>query len=451
MKEINLKHPRDKGRRLPTAPAPSGRYAALTIVDMVLQSDKEQATDWLDQHFKRNSVAWRDRAFITELVYGTLRRMLTLDWILSHYTFHRVKDHWLKNILRLGVYQIYFLDKVPNYAVVNEMVQIAKDKLGDAKGRFVNAVLRRATTNELPLDEKGIAKKEGCDALRAISIAHAMPQWILERWKKTYSVEEIRQICVAANATPALFIRVNTRKTNAADLQKLLREEGAEVENAINPTLLKMRPPKSIESLATFRDGLFYVQDPTTLRVVDFMHPKPGEKILDFCAAPGGKTFYLEEKTGDAANIVAAEKNPTRLRIAMDNARRLGSQVLWIPAETPRVEVHGKFDKILVDAPCSNQGVLGRRVEARWRLAPEKIEKLSMLQKEILEQALGFVDDQGAIFYSTCSIDQEENQGVVKDFLKKHRKWVCAGELSILPQAGEHDGGFVAKLVKKND
>ncbi len=424
----------------------SARRVALTIVDVVMQSDKELASDWLDQNFKRFSISPRDRTFITELVYGTLRRIITLDWILSRYTFHRVKDHLLKSILRLGIYQIYFLDKVPQYAVVNEMVEITKEHMGEAKARFVNAVLRRAAARDVKVTEE-IQGHAPVFPLRGLSVAHSMPMWFLERWAKTYNREELRQICVASNATPEIFARVNRIKSTCAELKVFFEQEGVRVAATPDDNVFSIRPPKSIESLESFRKGLFYVQDPTTMRIVDFMKPDPADRILDMCAAPGGKSFYMEEKTGRGENILALEKNPLRLKLGIENAQRLGSKVAWMSASDFQCEASGKFDKILLDVPCSNQGVLARRVEARWRLTPDRVEKLRRLQLELLGQALSCVNAAGAIYYSTCSIDQAENEGLVGEFVKRHEGWKCESALRILPAAGEHDGGFVAKLT----
>lgn len=440
--------PAHKTERVRTPADLSARQVALTVIDMVSQSDKDMAGDWLDGHFRRFSIPWRDRSLITEMVYGTIRRTITLDWLMSHYTFHRVKDHLLKNILRLGLYQIYFLDKVPSYAVVNEMVQITKDRMGEPKARFANAVLRRACARDIALDEKSIAKRPGMEALHALSIAYGMPQWLLERWQKVYTPEEVRQICAASNGTPQIFLRVNRRKTDGPDLKALLEKEGAQAEITGNQGILKIKPAKSIESLESFRNGLFFIQDPTTLRIVDFMQPSPTDVILDMCAAPGGKAFYLEERVGKGANITALEREPARLRLAMDNAQRLGSEVRWVGADALQYQTPGKFDKILVDAPCSNQGVLARRVEARLRLAPEKIERLRRIQKELLEKALELAGTNGEVYYSTCSIDYAENEGLIKEFLKNRKTWTCESKLTILPEAGNHDGGFVAKLVR---
>ena len=425
----------------------TSRQVALTIVDLVMQSDNEMAVDWLDQHFKRLSIPWRDRALITELVYGTIRRILTLDWMLARYTFHRVKDHLLKNILRLGVYQIYFLDRVPVYAIVNEMVQIAKYSMGEPKARFVNAVLRRAAAKDIPLTETGLKAMSDMSPLRILSVAHAMPLWLLERWRSVYSQEEIRQMCLASNATPTIFIRANTNKIRVDELKTILEQEGAQATLAQDPRMLKLRPPKSIESLDSFRKGFFFVQDPMTLRIVDFMQVDPSETILDMCAAPGGKSFAIEGETGRGENIVALEKNPSRLQLARENAQRLGSKVRWMEFDRFQVEDQVKFDKILLDAPCSNQGVFARRVEARWRLSPERIEKLTRLQHELLEDAKSRLKLGGAIYYSTCSIDAVEDEGVVQSFLKSHKSWVCEKSLKILPEAGKNDGGFVARLV----
>ncbi len=432
------------------------RDVAVTIVDRITQSDKDLAVDWLDEQFHRHSIAWKDRGLITEIVYGALRRLITLDWMLGQYTFHRVKDHLLKNILRVGLYQIYYLQKVPAYAVVDDMVEITKFRMGQEKARFVNAVLRRAAAKDLPTEEKGFASHpkvlgspDGKNPLKALSLAASMPLWILERWAKTYAPDQIRQICEAANAAPAVYVRANRSKADGVALRKALEEEGVRVETTERPDVFRVKAPKSLEQLAAFREGFFFVQDPMTLRIVDFMKIGATDKILDYCAAPGGKSFYLEQKTGDGERIIAVEKNPQRFKLAVDNARRLGSKVRWMRPEALKVERTAGFDKILLDVPCSNQGVMGRRVEARWRLSADQIENQCRTQREILDEVLRWAGPAAEIYYATCSIDTAENEQVVERFTSDHAGWICEEKLLMLPQAGKQDGGFVARLIRK--
>jgi 16S rRNA (cytosine967-C5)-methyltransferase len=451
--------------------------------------------DLLETALHGASLSPADRGLCQEITYGVVRWQAALDWLIARKTNGREQKPALQNLLRLGLYQIFWLDRIPDHAAVNETVELAKQNGFGSQAGFVNAVLR-GFLREQDETQKLLAGLKASQP--ALGWSH--PEWLVARWQKRWGIEKTAALLEWNNTPPKTFARVNTLKFsgtgvspvsfsatklanpikltgetpvplpgNAGDLLTRWREENVEYAFVRRDWLeehlvfeLKSHPPLS--SLASFRDGWFYIQDPGTLLAVCLLGPQPGETILDFCAAPGGKTTFIAQLMNNQGRIIAQDVSEERLKWIQENCARLGVtcvEVLERRSPTRPVGVQAsacapdtlkrelqQFDRVLVDAPCSNTGVMRRRVDLRWRIQPEEIERLRAAQLDLLGQAAPQVKPGGILVYSTCSLEPEENGEVVKQFLSDHTDFKLESERELLPFADNVDGAYVAKLIR---
>ncbi|HWD93963.1 MAG TPA: 16S rRNA (cytosine(967)-C(5))-methyltransferase RsmB [Verrucomicrobiae bacterium] len=455
--------------------------------------------DILESALARAHLSPADRGLCQELVYGVVRWQATLDWLITRKTPGRTQKTGLQNLLRLGLYQIFWLDRIPNHAAVNETVEQAKQSGFGPQAGFVNAILR------------GYLRE--FDATKALlgdlqtsqpHLGYSHPEWLAARWQKRWGAAKAAQLMEWNNTPPGTFARVNTLKfksgssrelqpsaetggatpsvgsaqcavgvspagsarqqdaggtlpaliKDAGDLLTQWRDENVEYNFVRRDWLgenlvfeLKSHPP--LVKLASFQQGLFYVQDPSTLLAVSELAPQPGETILDLCAAPGGKLTYIAQLMRNAGRLVAHDTFPDRLKMVEENCARLGvtmAETVLPPALDPRPAT---FDRILLDAPCSNTGVMRRRVDLRWRIRPEEIERLRATQVGLLRQAAALLKPGGVLVYSTCSLEPEENENVLREFLEMEAAFRLERQRELLPFADATDGAFVAHLTKK--
>jgi 16S rRNA (cytosine967-C5)-methyltransferase len=389
-----------------------------------------------------------DRGLCHELVCGVVRWQATLDCLIARKTMPgREQRPALQNLLRLGLYQIFWLDRIPPHAAVHETVEQAKRAGYGHQAGFINAVLRGY------LRETGEIKKILADMkISQPALGWSHPEWLVDKWRKHFGDEKTRQLLEWNNTPPKTFARVNTLKTDAGKLVERWREENVEYEFFTRDWTgenlafeLKAHPP--LNSLPSFRDGWFYLQDPSTLLAPALLGAQPGETILDLCAAPGGKTTFIAQLMDDTGKIVAQDLAPDRLKLIRENCARLG--VTCVEAALPSTINHQLstgFVRILIDAPCSNTGVMRRRVDLRWRISPEEILRLQKAQIELLKQAAAKLKPGGVLVYSTCSLEPEENSDVVKAFLREHQDFNLETERQLLPFADGVDGAYVARL-----
>jgi 16S rRNA (cytosine967-C5)-methyltransferase len=386
-----------------------------------------------------------DRGLCQEIVYGVVRWQSTLDWLIAKKTNGREQKSALQNLLRVGLYQIFWLDRIPDHAAVHETVELAKQNGFGPQAGFVNAVLR-GYLREADETKKLLAGLKISNP--AIGFSH--PQWLVEKWQKRFGEEKLRRLLEWNNTPPKTFARVNTLKTDAGRLLEKWREENVEYDFVRREQLeenlvfeLKSHPP--LNSLASFRDGWFYVQDPSTLLAAHELGAQPGETILDLCAAPGGKTTFIGQLMNNDGKIIASDISKERLKLVQENCTRLG--VTCVETVSAFRLPPSAFDRILVDAPCSNTGVMRRRVDLRWRISPEEILRLQRTQLDLLKLAATKLKTGGVLIYSTCSLEPEENSEVVKEFLREHKNFKLAGERELLPFVDNVDGAFVARLT----
>jgi 16S rRNA (cytosine967-C5)-methyltransferase len=419
----------------------------------------------------------KDRALCQELVFGIVRWQAALDWLIARKTNGREQKSGLQNLLRLGLYQIFWLDRIPDHAAVHETVELAKHGGFGQQAGFINAILRGylrefAETKKLLSDLKISQPAPGW----------SHPEWLVARWQKHFGAEKTAQLLEWNNTPPKNFARVNALKfsgtgvspvsfsatklaapmqhtgetpvplpRNSGDLLTRWREENVEYDFVRRDWLeenlvfeLKSHPP--LNSLASFRDGWFYIQDPSTLLAACKLGAQPGEMILDLCAAPGGKTTFIAQLIGNEGKIVACDISEERLKLIRENCARLGATCVEPILSSAFSLRPSAFDRILVDAPCSNTGVMRRRVDLRWRISPEEILRLQRVQLDLLNIAATKLKPGGVLIYSTCSLEPEENGEVVKEFLRAHAGFKLENERELLPFADNVDGAYVARL-----
>ncbi len=431
----------------------SPRECALEVLRATLGTSRGFVDAALNERIATAGLSPADRSLVTELVYGVTRRRLTLDWVIGCYSNRPLEklDPTLRLILHVALYQLLFMDKVPDYAAVNEAVEAAKHHVHAGAGTFANALLRTVlrTKGELPYPN---AEQ---DLVEHIAVVHSHPRWLVRRWLEHLGRDRTLEVCAANNLAPAITLRANRLKVSQDELIEHLRDEGVEAEPAGgDEAAVRVHASKPLDALATYARGEFYVQDVTAMRVARLLDPQPGERLLDMCAAPGGKTSHCAELMDDRGRIVACDLDEKRLGTLCGNMARLGITCV----ETARCDARhvpellptASFDRVLLDAPCSNTGVLRRRAEARWRIKERDIELLSARQGELLDAAARMLKPGGVLVYSTCSIEPEENDRVVRHLLSRHGEFRLDGETLLLPTDKGGDGGYMARMARES-
>ncbi|TET80565.1 16S rRNA (cytosine(967)-C(5))-methyltransferase RsmB [candidate division TA06 bacterium] len=403
----------------------------------------------------------RDRRLATELTFGCIRWRKRIDYILSKFLKGEVArlDPYTRNILRLGAYQVFFLDRIPDYAAISEAVKQSKKFGSKGCSSLVNGVLRSMAERS-----SDIAFPDGKhQPVEHISTFYSHPRWLVDRWVKRYGVEETQRLCEANNSVPPLSVRVNLLKTTREELSEKLQQENVSSQpGRLSSSSLSIVIRDDLASLEAYRKGLFQVQDESSVLVSDMLEPRPGETIVDLCSGPGGKTTHIAELMEDEGLVIAVDIRRSRLKFVLDNAGRLGLNIIV------GVVADGQFfgarsaDRILVDAPCSGLGVLRRRADLRWRMSEKEIVNLSRLQLALLLSAADSVRAGGILVYSTCTIEPEENELVVSRFLELRGDYRLEdaggfvasslvdeeGYYRTLPHKQGLDGAFAARLVK---
>lgn len=409
-----------------------------------------------------------DRSFLTELTYGVFRWRGKLDWVIRQFSKIPLEKIELEtlNILRLGLYQILFLSRTPASAAVNESVELAKRIRGKGGAGFVNAVLRSSIRQKDEIHYPDMAE----EAVLHISINQSHPLWLVERWVKERGVEETLKICTFNNRIPSLTLRTNTLKMNRKDLlEKLRQKELKPFPTTYSEEGIVLRDPPPTSELPSIKEGLYIIQDEASQLVTAVLDPKPGERILDGCAAPGGKTTHIAQKMENQGEIYALDLSQGKLDLIEEMCQRSGIKIVKTikgDAAQPLLILRGlKFDRVLADVPCSGFGTLRRNPDLKWRRGEGDIKRLSELQFSILENLSFYMKEGGVLIYSTCTIFHEENEDVVEKFLEGHPEFQLDRIDKVLPEKyhtfiqnryfktfppkDEMDGFFVARMIKR--
>lgn len=414
---------------------------------------------------QNGAMSRQDRAFVTEVVNGTLRNLIYIDHVLN--TFSKTKTEkmkpWLLAVLRTAVYQMYFMD-VPDAAACNEAVKLASVRgYGSLKG-FVNGVLRTAAKKkqEIPLPERGTAEY--------LSVLYSHPLWLIRMWIAYYGYEETEQICAYDNQSPDVTIRVNTLKTNTQALKKKLAQAGVHVaEGRICADALHLTKTADLSRLDAFKEGLFHVQDESSQLAVRVLDPQRGEEILDLCAAPGGKSFTIAEQMENEGSLLSCDIYAHKIDLMEEGAERLGISIMQCRVKDAAAEEKSpkQFDRVLADVPCSGLGLMRKKPDIRLKKDGNEIDSLTKIQREILENAAGYVKKGGVLVYSTCTLCRKENEKNLEWFLAQHPDFTAEdiseflpegwdtetakkGYLTLLPHKTGTDGFFISKLRRKD-
>lgn len=427
------------------------REIALKILYKI---DKEQAYSnlALNEEIKNNRTKLneKDIGLISEIVYGVTTWKLTIDEILKKYSKIKIKkiSVWILNIIRMGIYQIVFLDKIPKSAAVNESVNLAKKYGHSSSSNFVNAILRKVEKS----DYENLFEIE--NDVERISKTTSMPEWIIKELLKSNNIEQVDKICKNLNIRPKTTIRINKLKTNKEEFIEELKKNNINFEETESDDFIILNKIKNIENLELFKKGYFTIQDISAGLTVKTLNPKPGDTVLDACSAPGGKTTYMAELMENRGSIEAWDIYEHRTKLVEQNAKRLGIDIIktYVRNATEYDEtLKEKYDKILLDVPCLGIGVIKRKPDIKWQRKEEDIKEISKIQLQILENCSKYLKKSGELVYSTCSILESENEKVIKKFLENNKEYCVLKEnyINILPTK-DKDGFFICKLQKNN-
>lgn len=407
--------------------------------DILLNVDtrKAFADILLDQRIRNKALAERDRALLTELVYGTLRWRGTIDARLRPQLRRPLAetDPFIRNLLRVTLYQLLFLDKIPDYAAVNEAVQIAKMHRGEKIAGFVNGALRNLLRHK---DETAASPTTG-DSIAASAEECSHPEWLVKKWYEFFGRQAAKALMRANNERAPLVLRVNTLKNDRKTFLDLLEKGGiAAVATRWSPQGVWVQSGPAVDELPGFHQGLFQVQSEASQLVAHLLAPRPGERVFDACAAPGGKATHIAELMNDTGEVTALDLSARGIEKIRENSARLGlTSIRALRGDASRdlpESFRSYFDRVLIDAPCSGLGTLRSNPEIKWHRNQSDVERLSGLQAKIVDRAASCLKPGGIMVYSTCTLTREENEQVVESFLETHRQFELQDAAGYLPE-----------------
>jgi 16S rRNA (cytosine967-C5)-methyltransferase len=451
-------HPQPEERRTLYGGA---RGAAVKVLNRVERTDS-YLDKVLDAEIRGAELNDPDKGLLNELAHGVLRWQNRLDWVLngfSHGNFAKSEIN-VKNALRVALYQILFLDRIPHAAAVNEAVEFVKRIRGEKPAGLVNAVLRNILRN---LD--GIRYPDPAeDRIQYLAVYYSHPHWMVRRWVERFGHEETEKLLIANNERPGLTLRINRLKAEPAEFLAMLEQQQITYTlSSFAGHCVKVRGLTRIGQMELFRKGFFTVQDESAVLPCLLIDPQPGNRVLDLCAAPGGKTTAIAEMMKNTGQVVALDKYEAKLNLIKGSCERLGLQNVRLLAGDAATLAQEPADRVLLDAPCSGLGVLAKKPDIKWKRDNTDIGKLARLQSEMLDQAARLVKPGGVLVYGTCTIEPEENRDVVGAFLTRHPEFqledasrfvskelvASDGYIETLPHRHMMDGSFAARLVRR--
>lgn len=408
-----------------------------------------------------------DKSLVREIVYGVLENKIYIDYVIRSFSKVRLKkiSPIVMNILRIGIYQILFMDRVPDSAAVNESVKLSKKHTHKGSQGFINGMLRNVVRNK----ENIKLPDENKDQVKYLSVKYSHPEWMIERWISEFGFDFTKDLVKANNKKASLNIRVNRLKIDRNTLIERLRNQGLKCEKTkyAKDGIIVINPV-NITNTEEFKSGLFQIQDESSMLVAQIMNPKKGSLVIDVCSAPGGKTTHIAEIMKNEGKIIARDIYDHKLELIEENSNRLGIDII----ETQKFDaleldegLLGKADYCLVDAPCSGLGLIRRKPDIKLRKEEKDIKDISKLQYEILNTASKYLKQGGILIYSTCTIEKDENINLVNKFLKENSDFELVdfkdlldssnclvknkGYLALFPNINHTDGFFISKIIKK--
>jgi len=410
-----------------------------------------------------------DRAFITDIVYGTLKWQYTIDYLIEKFSSVKIKkiSPWIFNILRMGIYQLIYTDKIPFFAACNESVKLAAKYGHAASSKYVNAVLRNIARNKenLPYPDRNN------DTAHYLSVKYSHPVWMVKDWLDCFGEEFTEGLLKANNEVAPFTVRVNDLKISKKELVDILTKDGFEVENGkyLDEALI-IRNPSAVQKMDAFAKGYFQVQDESSMLVAKVLDPKPGETILDVCSAPGGKSTHIAQIMKNRGTVISRDIHEHKIKLIEQAKERLGLEIIKTEVFDAAVldgKLIEKIDRVLVDAPCTGFGIIRRKPDIKWSKNSEDKAEIVSLQHKILSTASKYVKDGGVLVYSTCTLEPEENEKAVERFIEENKDFYLEditeflpdalrkesagkGYIQLYPNIDGIDGFFIARMRKRS-
>lgn len=438
------------------------RGTAVKILNRVERTDA-YFDKLLDAELRAKDLIDSDKALLAEIVHGVMRWQGRLDWVLNgffHGNFVKAEAN-VKNALRVALYQILFLDRVPHHAAVNEGVEFIKRIRGEKPANLVNAVLRNIIRN---LDSIRYPDPNE-DLVQYLTVYYSHPPWIVKRWLARFDRDETEKFLAANNEIPDLTLRINRLKIDPVRFLSMLDEHQIAYQgSAFFDYFIRVKSLAGLTQLDLFRLGYFSIQDESAALPCILLAPQPGERVIDMCAAPGGKTAHIGEMMKNQGEIISIDKYEAKLHLIKSTCERLGiNNIQYLAADSSDLDLPAA-DKILIDAPCSGLGVLRKKPDIKWKREPEDIPRLVKQQLSLLENGARLLKPGGVLVYSTCTTEPEENVGVVREFLSKYSEFhiedaspymnkalvTPEGFVETFPHRHQVDGSFAARLIKSS-
>ncbi len=421
----------------------------------------------LNKQLTANELSNLDRAFVTELVYGTVKWKLTLDRLIGAYSNIKMSklSPWIINVLRLGTYQLLYMSRVPVSAACNESVKLARRYGHKASAGFVNAILRKVSSEGLT----DVIPDKETDLPGYLSVKYSYSLWLTTKYTELFDSSFAEELLDAGNRTPDLSVRVNTLQVSVDDLIEKFKDEGVLTERGryVKEALI-IKSPVSIAKLDTFTKGLFQVQDESSMLPAAVLAPEAGENVLDTCSAPGGKAINMAQMMHNSGKVIAGDIHKHKLRLIDEAASRLGISIIESrlhDAAEPDPQYEGYFDRVLLDAPCSGLGIIRRKPDIKWSRDSSDIGSITQLQEKLIWNASKTVKPGGVLVYSTCTVLPEENEVIIRNFIKNNsdfyedditpylpQELVLQAKgcmLQVYPNRDGIDGFFIARLRKR--
>ncbi|MFS0672385.1 16S rRNA (cytosine(967)-C(5))-methyltransferase RsmB [Ornithinibacillus sp. 179-J 7C1 HS] len=441
-----------------------------TAIELLLRIEQDSGYSHLliNHEIKSKNISPKDEGLLTELVYGTLQYKMTLDYYIAAFIDKNKKlSPWVRMLLRMSIYQMIYLDKVPDHAIIHEAVEIAKQRGHKGVASLINAVLRNIQRNGVP------STNDIEDPVKRLSIETSHPEWLVKRWVNCYGYETTKEMCVANLHHKPISIRIQPMKISRIEAMEQLESDGFTVSPSTFSEQGIIIEKGNILKSSLFTKGMITIQDQSSMLVGEMINAQPGQTILDACSAPGGKATHIAEKMRNEGNVFAHDLHKKKIKLIDEKAKEL--TLTNIKAEQmdarklrERYE-EDTFDRILVDAPCSGLGVMRGKPDIKYNKSEEDIERLSEIQKEILSTIAPLLKPNGLLVYSTCTVDPSENEKVVQDFLSRNQNYEIDQEffnelpselknaqgvtkygLQLFPQNYQTDGFFLTRLMRKS-
>jgi 16S rRNA (cytosine967-C5)-methyltransferase len=438
------------------------RGTAVRILNRVERTDS-YLDKVLDVELKSGELSDVDKGLLNEIVHGVLRWQNRLDWVLngfSHGNFAKSEIN-IKNTLRVALYQVLFLDRIPHSAAVNEGVEFIKRIRGEKPAGLVNAVLRNIIRNidgiRYPLAEE--------DPVQHLAVYYSHPHWMVRRWVARFGVEETKRFLIAANERPSLSLRINRLKIEPGLFLRLLEQQGIAYSGSSHiDYFVRVKALAGIGQMDLFRNGMFTIQDESAALPCILLAPRPGERVIDLCAAPGGKTTNIAEMMRNEGEVLAIDRHEAKLSLIRASCDRLGLRNVTLQAADSSTLEAEAADRVLLDAPCSGLGVLAKKPDIKWKRDVSDILNLTKIQAGLLENAARLVKPNGVLVYCTCTVEPDENEEIVGAFLARHPEFTLEGAgqyvsrdlvsergfVETFPHRHGMDGSFAARLVRSS-